>query len=554
MSQVNLQNLGGVNTVVPANQACRIGQNVLAKYETYKDSDTELGEAIIRVQHYWRMIEMEAEVLRNLSHLQLLEEKLQLHLNTLFQRLQVKLQEATVAIDSVIGSKEDPKTVSLDRVLCKKGGVNKLKFAMGVKKSLDRVLADLKEWHSMLETSWFLLALVRNPAVDRQLTDQNASQSGSVSTLRGLRNAIECGSGEKREEKCAPIFMKEFELLEGRIPVLYSSGELAKECQTGYTVFIDNLIPDPFENLAAVTKNVRNLARILSAVEPMKFGILACHGVIKICNPPSKIERFQFVFSIPDSLHTPQSLRELLITGRPYPLGDCFQLATQLARSVLFVHTANFVHKNIRPETIIVFQTEKDGSTLGVPFLVGFEKFRPEDGNTYLTGDSEWEKDLYRHPARQGLFPEELYRMQHDIYSLGVCLLEIGLWDSFVLPDAENGSFTLAPILDISKYPPTTRQREKAYILKGQLVHMAKQRLPNKMGSKYTEAVVSCLKCLDGGDNDFGHESEFLDEDGILVGVRYIEKVSAYSYIPVLLLTSIGSAEIRGNLSISTVC
>jgi hypothetical protein len=120
--------------------------------------------------------------------------------------------------------------------------------------------------------------------------------------------------------------------------------------------------------------------------------------------------------------------------------------------------------------------------------------------------------------------------MQHDIYSLGVCLLEIGLWDSFVLPDAENGCPTLAPTLDLSKYPPTTRQREKAYMLKGELVRMAKQRLPNKMGSKYTEVVVSCLMCLDGGDNDFGHESEFLDEDGILVGVRYIEKVSHHSF------------------------
>ncbi|KAF8241876.1 HET-s/LopB domain protein [Wilcoxina mikolae CBS 423.85] len=511
-----------LSIVATADLCLKYGQIVVAKYEVYKDSETELGEAIIRVQHYWMMIEMKAKVLRDLSQLGLLEEKLQLHFNTLFQRLQVKLQEATVAIDSVIGSQEDPKFVSLDRVLSKKGDVNKMKFAMRVKKTLDKTLAGLKEWHDMLEKPWFLLALVRNPAVDRQLNDQNASQSGSVSTLMGLRNAIEY---EKRDEKCVPIFMQESELLEGRIPVVYSSGELAKECQTGCTVFIDNLTPAPFENLGAVTKNVRNLARILSAVEPMKFGILVCRGVIKICNPSGTIERFQFVFSIPDSLHTPQSLRELLITGRPYPLGDCFQLAKQLARSVLFVHTASFVHKNIRPETIIVFQIEKDGSTLGVPFLVGFEKFRPEDGNTYLAGDSEWEKDLYRHPARQGLFPEELYRMQHDIYSLGVCLLEIGLWDSFVLRDNERECLTLTPTLDLSKCPPTTRPREKAYMLKGKLVEIAKQRLPNKMGSKYTEVVVSCLKCLDGGDNDFGHESEFLDEDGILVGVRYIEKV-----------------------------
>lgn len=31
-----------------------------------------------------------------------------------------------------------------------------------------------------------------------------------------------------------------------------------------------------------------------------------------------------------------------------------------------------------------------------------------------------------------GEFPAEAYKMQHDIYSLGVCLLEIGLWEPLV--------------------------------------------------------------------------------------------------------------------------
>jgi hypothetical protein len=43
-----------------------------------------------------------------------------------------------------------------------------------------------------------------------------------------------------------------------------------------------------------------------------------------------------------------------------------------------------------------------------------------------------WDRNVYRHPLRQGDRPAEAYRMQHDIYSLGVCLLEIGLWESFV--------------------------------------------------------------------------------------------------------------------------
>ena len=42
--------------------------------------------------------------------------------------------------------------------------------------------------------------------------------------------------------------------------------------------------------------------------------------------------------------------------------------------------------------------------------------------------------------------------MQHDIYSLGVCLLEIGLWRSFVYYEGEDSSdgATLGPYLDIA--------------------------------------------------------------------------------------------------------
>jgi len=42
---------------------------------------------------------------------------------------------------------------------------------------------------------------------------------------------------------------------------------------------------------------------------------------------------------------------------------------------------------------------------------------------------------LYRHPERQGppdSMAEAKYNIGHDIYRLGVCLLEIGLWQSFV--------------------------------------------------------------------------------------------------------------------------
>lgn len=87
------------------------------------------------------------------------------------------------------------------------------------------------------------------------------------------------------------------------------------------------------------------------------------------------------------------------------------------------------VQKYISPENIIILHPGV--GVLGTPLLVGFERFRFDEQRTNIFGDDLWRNNLYRHPARQGLHLEEIYNMRHDIYSIGVCLLEIGLWSSF---------------------------------------------------------------------------------------------------------------------------
>jgi hypothetical protein len=49
------------------------------------------------------------------------------------------------------------------------------------------------------------------------------------------------------------------------------------------------------------------------------------------------------------------------------------------------------------------------------------------------------------------------------------------------------------------------------------------------MGEIYTDVVVSCLTCLDNDSITFGDLKEFMDPDDIVVGVRYIEKVSTWT-------------------------
>ena len=83
-----------------------------------------------------------------------------------------------------------------------------------------------------------------------------------------------------------------------------------------------------------------------------------------------------------------------------------------------------------------------------------------------------------------------------------------------------------SPIIPIAKYLDFLDPTRGARFIKRLLVRLANEQLPNAMGDIYTEIVVSCLTCLDKNNTHFGDEYDFEDEDGILVGVRYIEKVS----------------------------
>lgn len=172
-----------------------------------------------------------------------------------------------------------------------------------------------------------------------------------------------------------------------------------------------------------VMGQVRDLARILMHGEPSTLGLLRGLGVLRIKVTAAAVQQYQFIYVIPPSMDQPATLRHLLLEASP-SLDAKFCLARAMARGVASVHAAGFVHKNIRPETVLTLHEK--GDFLPTAFLVGFERFRAAKTVTTLTGDMIWHRNLYRHPMRQGRHPDEMYEMQHDIYSLGVCLLELG--------------------------------------------------------------------------------------------------------------------------------
>lgn len=123
------------------------------------------------------------------------------------------------------------------------------------------------------------------------------------------------------------------------------------------------------------------------------------------------------------------------------------------------------------------------------------------------------------------MLPEEHYNMQHDIYSIGVVLLEIGLWTSFVsYPTSLPSSDHPIPTTTIDLLTPAQEKdsRLRAFRNKKILEDVAERELPSKFGRKYTNMVLWCLRCLDTPDGVGGGDD---GDDGVDVGVGYAETV-----------------------------
>lgn len=452
----------------------------------------------------------------------------------------------------------------------------RLKYAL-TRKSLADAIADLEAWQTVFDPTWFLIMKIASPEIDRLLssaaaavrasssissapaphpdlpTSSSSSSSSSSSTTipaaRYLRRAISAPTADGSASATTSIFLPAAGLQPNtlrRVP--FSPCSLAHRADgEGRLVLLDPVTctTRPSAAASAVVRDVRDFARRLAHADPALFGLLQCKGVLKDYDSNDggaggggDDAGLAFVFRLPAE-HGPssvQSVRHALIGGEEYEsLSERFALAARLVRAVSYVHLYGFVHKNIRPETVVTLgatgaaAAEENKKPLTV--LVGFDIFRDANGKTYRVGDDNWEKNLYRHPQRQGRQPKDDYEMRHDIYSVGVVLLEIGLWESFITyADAMVGEGPAIPTAVLTRGLFSDRvdgvelMRDPDRV-KAHLLLLARTALQKKMGTRYSRVVETCLTCLDKGNEDFGDESEFQDEDGVAVGVRYIEKV-----------------------------
>jgi serine/threonine protein kinase len=234
---------------------------------------------------------------------------------------------------------------------------------------------------------------------------------------------------------------------------------------------------------------VEAIADLLSQEKPEEFRALDCRGFF---HDPNRLA-FGVVYDYPqwtwpkqDKLRL-KSLQELIAIStrsidRHPTLDDKFKLAYTLARSVLEFHLVGWLHKGLRPSNIAFFATTEQlqDEWFQEPYVVGFNHSRPDEISAFTGGPEEISAERYQDPTY--LEDCRRYCAQFDYYSLGIILLEIGLW---------------RPLDEMIRNYKGSRKDVRDNILKYR-VPLLKQ----VMGRSYFEAVRICVE----GDFD---QSEF---------------------------------------------
>lgn len=227
-----------------------------------------------------------------------------------------------------------------------------------------------------------------------------------------------------------------------------------------------------------ILSRIGQLAVLLNRRHSARARLLPCRGFSRI---PGRCA-IALVFQFPSGCFSPPTpLRHMLDTTKMSEkpsLETRLRLALTLAVALFQFHAVGWVHKSFRSSNILFFPDENASPpTLENPYLVGFEYAREDAGFSDNPVNPDIATDIYRHPQTWGK-PTTNFQKMHDIYSLGVVLLEIGLWQPVAaLEKAQFRDLVYSDRFDVQELFQTEAAR----------------RLPFGLGSAYAEVVRKCL-------------------------------------------------------------
>ena len=211
--------------------------------------------------------------------------------------------------------------------------------------------------------------------------------------------------------------------------------------------------------------------------------------------------KFVFVYEVPQprltasvlsgALRRPQTLMSYLQHGGDTDsanmpcLEDRYRLAINLASNLLHTHAKGITHRNINSNSVVFMEDGVSSSegkpwkegVIRKPFLVSWDQ-SAEDAS--VTQSEMLVSSIYRHPkVERG--SRSSFRPAFDIYSLGLILLEIGLW--MPLHKFWKTKYTM---VDFQKRLQTVYTKKMAA----------------KCGNAYMSAVHYCLHVADSTESE----------------------------------------------------
>jgi serine/threonine protein kinase len=236
-----------------------------------------------------------------------------------------------------------------------------------------------------------------------------------------------------------------------------------------------------------------NLARLLATPDkPPSFHVLDCIGFIdgRSGQLPKFLHKLPNGYTLPTRAisenQMPQDLLWLL--ERPQSKEDDtpalerrIVLAQVLVTSLHSLHLNGWLHKTLNSKNILFFPGTSGVFDLAAPRIIGFTQSRPDGGiwsSAGYTGQpGSTGAPLCIHPSYTNQRRKDTkarFRRVYDYYSLGILLLEIGIWKS-------HKSM-------LTRFSKIKHGTEDVLFMK------FVPRLLPYMGSTYTNAVTKCLQ------------------------------------------------------------
>ncbi|OAL50981.1 kinase-like protein [Pyrenochaeta sp. DS3sAY3a] len=222
-------------------------------------------------------------------------------------------------------------------------------------------------------------------------------------------------------------------------------------------------------------------------LKPSALRTLKCLGFVERVMETNLNRGYGFMYQMPNETPSdvfPITLRQLLFQSKDPEKGvHCrasirgrLSLAYALTSFFSDFYTAGFLHESFNAKNIIFGHSSDalfgSSSLWSEPYIVGFQKSRP-DGKTWCTEGPTDDISMlsYEHPEyrRTGRF-----MLEYDYYSLGMVLLEIGLW---------------YPLQQLARNHKKLGPRE----FRQMIIERYVPRLNSYLGDVYRDIVLYCL-------------------------------------------------------------